>query len=631
MGILRFCFPELATSIKMKIKDTTKILHNLREVMTKAQCSEVPLQAVIVPSSDAHQSEYLAPCDLRRAFVSGFTGSAGTAVITQEKAALWTDGRYFLQAEKELDSSWVLMKMGVKDTPCIEDWLNSVLPKNSNVGVNPYLFASNSWNKMSKMLSTKGHQLIPTTSDVVDAVWKEKPETPSNPIILLENDITGRSISQKIEKLREVMKKNSAEWLVLTALDDIAWVLNMRGSDIEYNPVFFAYLVVGTKSVEIFINKKLVTEKVKLHIESVENVVIHDYDAMLDFLKNNCASHKVCLVDGSSHAVVSAIPSQNRVMASNSPASLMKAVKNPSEIKGMKEANVRDAVALCQYLHWLDNEVPNGGVTECSAARKSLEFRQKQDKFVSLSFGTISSSGSTGSIIHYSPSEEDDRPVTASEVYLCDSGAQYLDGTTDTTRTVHFGVPTDYERECFTRVLKGHIELAKCVFPVGTKGYMLDTLARMHLWKTGLDYMHGTGHGVGTFLNVHEGPIGIYIGNSSRIIQVASDVELMPGMVITDEPGYYENGKFGIRIENAVLCVEADVPYHFSGKKFYTFEPIAYVPIQKKMIKKELLSDDEVHWLNNYHKKCLEIVGTELESQGHLETQKWLKEQVTQI
>lgn len=615
----------------MKLKDTARIVQMLREVMTTEHCSDTPLHAIIVPSSDAHQSEYLAPADLRRAYISGFTGSAGTAVITRDKAALWTDGRYFLQAGKELDNSWILMKMGLKETPSIEDWLNKILPPNSNVGVNACLYASNSWENMAKSLANSGHRLVATTSDAIDAVWSDKPETPTNHLILLDDAITGMSIKEKISNIREEMTVKLTKWLILTALDDIAWVLNMRGSDIEYNPVFFAYLVVGTQSIEIFINKKLVTDKVKNHLSGVENTNIRDYSTIFEFIQKNCSSEKLWLSCSSSHAVVSAIPEANRVMTLNSPVAIMKAVKNRKEIDGMKAANIRDAVALCQYLEWLEKEVPCGTVTECSAANKSLDFRRKQDKFVSLSFGTISSSGATGSIIHYQPSEDDDRPVSVDQIYLCDSGAQYIDGTTDTTRTVHFGNPSDYERECFTRVLKGHIELSKCVFPSGTKGYMLDTLARMHLWSAGLDYMHGTGHGVGSFLNVHEGPTGIYIGNSGRIVQVANDVEILPGMVITDEPGYYENGKFGIRIENAVLCIEADTPHHFGDKKFLTFDPIAFIPIQTKMIKKELLSEQEVKWLNTYHSRCLELVGRELSAQGHLETLEWLKLQTAAL
>nr|XP_039269299.1 xaa-Pro aminopeptidase 1-like [Styela clava] len=615
----------------MKVKDTTQILQNIRRVMISGECSSAPLEAIIIPSSDAHQSEYLAPCDLRRNFVSGFTGSAGTAVITQEKAALWTDGRYFLQAERELDNSWMLMRIGVKETPSIEDWLNSTLPPKSNVGVNPLLYANRSWNAMKKKLQVKGHSLLATKSDVVDAIWKDKPVKPYNALILLDDETTGMSMGEKIASLRDKMLQNSTKWLILTALDDIAWVLNMRGSDVEFNPVFFAYLIIGESSVEVFIDKNLVTEKVSTHLNSQVKINVHDYDFALEFIQQHCATADVWLTSGSSYAIVSSINENHRVMAANSPVALMKAIKNMREIKGMKAANVRDAVALCQYLHWLETEVVKGGVTECSAAKKSLHFRQQQDKFVSLSFGTISSSGSTGSIIHYTPSEDADRPVTASEIYLCDSGAQYLDGTTDTTRTVHFGNPSEYEKECFTRVLKGHIALALIVFPAGTKGYMLDTLARMHLWKAGLDYMHGTGHGVGTFLNVHEGPVGIYIGNSSRVVQVASETELAPGMIITDEPGYYENGKFGIRIENALLCTNAQTAYNFAGKKFFKFEPIAYVPIQKKMIKKELLSGDEIQWLNDYHARCLEIVGRELKSQGHTETLKWLEQQTTPV
>ncbi|XP_078494960.1 xaa-Pro aminopeptidase 1 [Ciona intestinalis] len=609
----------------MKIKDTTKLVSRLRDVMNAATYTDQPLKAIIIPSSDAHQSEYLVECDLRRSFISGFTGSAGTAVVTQSEAALWTDGRYFLQAEQQLDSNWTLMKMGIPETPSIEDWLCTVLPASSCVGVNPLLYSSSSWNKMKNALEKEGHKLLETKQDLVDEVWTNRPSYPCSDLIIVDQSTAGSTCLEKITNIQQMMKDKEVKWTVVTALDEIAWLFNLRASDIQYNPVFLAYAVVGCDSVHLFINQSRITPEISSHL--TKSVTIHNYDDVIPFLMDNCASEKTWLSSNSSEAIVSSIYSKYRHMSSNSPISMIKCFKNESEINGMIKANNQDAVALCRFFHWMEQEVPKGQVTECSAAQKSLEFRQQEQGFVSLSFQTISSSGSTGSIIHYSPNPESDRVVDVNEVYLCDSGGQYRTGTTDTTRTVHFGQPSKYVKECFTRVLKGHIGLASVVFPAGTKGYWLDTLARMHLWKVGLDYRHGTGHGVGSFLNVHEGPIGMYIANSVRVVSVAADVELKAGLVITDEPGYYEDGKFGIRIENALLCKSAETPYQFDGKQFFKFESLALVPIQAKMIELSLLSTEELTWLNDYHKKCRDVIGSQLQKSGHNDVYDWLIEQ----
>lgn len=558
-------------------------------------------------------------------------GSEGTAVITETKAALWTDGRYFLQAQNELDENWTLMKMGLSETLSIEDWLIKVLPQNSTVGVNASLYNVKQWEEKSSALSKKGHKLVNLSPDIVDSVWENKPRIPKNPLIILDRSFTGHTVNEKLQVVWNQMKARNTDWLLVTSLDDIAWLLNMRGNDIEFNPVFFSYIVLSLEKCHLFICNELISSDVKSHLNDV-SIAYHDYNEVFEFIKHNCQDAKVWISQDASYAVKSCVDKLYVISTLYNPVSFLKAVKNETEIKGMKKANLLDGVALCQYFQWLESEVPKGGVTECSAAAKSLELRKKQDHFISLSFGTISSSGPSGSIIHYSPSLEDDKPVQASEIYLCDSGGQYKCGTTDTTRTMHFGEPTQHEKECFTRVLKGHIALSKVVFPKGTKGYMLDTLARMFLWKDGLDYRHGTGHGVGSFLNVHEGPTGIYIGNSERVTSVAKTCEVLPGMIITDEPGYYEDGKFGIRIENAVLCVVANTKFNFQNTQFLTFAPICHVPIQQKMIDISMLTKDEVTWLNNYHAKCLSLVGDEMKKQClDNSTMQWLKEQTKPI
>jgi len=611
----------------MKLIDTTKKLVDLRYQMSHVHMTK--LQAIIIPSSDAHQSEYLADCDKRREYISGFTGSAGTAVVTLKQAALWTDGRYFTQAIKQLDQNWTLMKAGLSGTPEISEWLNKVLPAESVVGCNSSLYSSNSWTNLENALKLKGHQLIPTSSDLIDEIWKDKPKQPSSPLKIVDFSIAGATISDKVDQIRVQMKNRSASWLIVTSLDDIAWLLNLRGSDIQFNPVFFSYIIIGTTSIHLFINEERLTIEVKSHLSKI--VTIHTYDDVLPFIKRACIDDQVWISQGSSHAISSAIPLKQQIVTIDNPVAKIKAFKNPKEIEGMKKCNIDDAVALCRFLHWMEIEVPKGHVTECSASKKSLEFRKQAPDFVSLSFDTISSSGPTGSIIHYKPLSNDDKPVLQNQIYLIDSGGQYKTGTTDTTRTLHFGQPTDYEKECFTRVLKGHIALASVTFPGRTKGYMLDTLARVSLWNVGLDYLHGTGHGVGSFLNVHEGPIGLYIGNSSRITAVAADSVLKDGFIVTNEPGYYEEGKFGIRIENAMLCIKADTPYKFGGQQFYRFETIALVPIQLKLIEKSLLTESEINWLNNYHSTCQKVIGSVLRSRGFDETYNWLLNQTKPI
>lgn len=612
------------------MKGTTGLkLDKLRNLFANAKICGEELQAVIIPSSDAHQSEYLADCDKRRQYISAFTGSAGTAVVTRNEAALWTDGRYFLQASQELDENWTLMKAGVKGTPEINDWLKSVLPAKSYVGCNASMYASGTWMALADSLEESGHFLVPTATDLIDMVWTDKPNQPESPLMVVEHEVAGLTISDKIDGLREKMEKRNVEWLVVTALDDVAWLCNMRGADIQFNPVYFSYAVVGKSSFHVFIKPCRCTKEIREHLGHF--TTIHQYEHVFDFLTSVCAKDKTWIGKNSSQAVTSTIPKSNRVITIDNPVAAMKAVKNKSEIAAMKRCNVTDAVALCRFFHWMEKEVPAGNVTECSAAQKSLEFRQQGPEFVSLSFGTISSSGPTGSIIHYSPKLSDDKPVLANQIYLCDSGGQYRSGTTDTTRTMHFGQPTSYEKECFTRVLKGHISLASAVFPSQTKGYMLDTLARQSLWKAGLDFRHGVGHGVGSFLNVHEGPIGLYIGNSSRITKVAEDADLTEGIFITNEPGYYEDGKFGIRIENLMLSVPVKTPYHFGGQQFLGFETVALIPIQRKMIEKSLLSEEEIAWVNSYHTKCRKVIGAELKSRGYVETYQWLEEQTQPI
>ncbi|XP_067252480.1 xaa-Pro aminopeptidase 1 isoform X2 [Chanodichthys erythropterus] len=612
----------------MSPKITVELLRQLRQAMRNSKCITEPIQAYIIPSGDAHQSEYIAPCDCRREFICGFNGSAGTAIVTEQHAALWTDGRYFLQASQQMDSNWTLMKMGLKETPSQEDWLISILPENSKVGVDPWIIAADQWKNMSKALSSAGHSLVAVQDNLIDAIWEDRPPRPSTKLMALGLKYTGLTWQDKITALRGKMAERKISWFVVTALDEIAWLFNLRGSDIEYNPVFFAYAIIGLSNIKLFVDsKRLLDPAVRQHLELDSpsqpdlSVQCFPYESVFTELQAVCAAlapkDKMWICDKASCALTQVIPKAHRSAIPYTPLCLAKAVKNPTEIQGMKMAHIKDAVALCELFAWLEKEIPKGTVTEISAADKAEELRSQQKDFVGLSFPSISSVGPNGAIIHYRPLPETNRTLSLNEIYLIDSGAQYKDGTTDVTRTVHFGTPSDYEKECFTYVLKGHIAVSAAIFPNGTKGHLLDSFARAALWDSGLDYLHGTGHGVGCFLNVHEGPCGISY-------KTFADEPLEAGMIVSDEPGYYEDGSFGIRLENVVLVVPAKTKYNYRNRGSLTFEPLTLVPIQLKMINTDLLTQKERDWVNDYHRKCRETIGAELERQGRKEALDWL-------
>uniref|UniRef100_A0A8C3UG58 Xaa-Pro aminopeptidase 1 n=1 Tax=Catharus ustulatus TaxID=91951 RepID=A0A8C3UG58_CATUS len=586
----------------MSPKITTELLKQLRQVMKNPRYVQEPVQAYIVPSGDAHQSEYIAPCDCRRAFISGFDGSAGTAIVTEQQAAMWTDGRYFLQAAHQMDSNWTLMKMGLKDTPTQEDWLVSVLPEGSKVGVDPFIIPADQWKRMSKALRSAGHDLVPVKENLIDTIWTDCPQRPCKPLITLDLSYTGVSWRDKIVALRSKMAERKVMWFVVTALDEVAWLFNLRGSDVEYNPVFFAYAVIGMNTIRLFIDgDRMMDPAVREHLqldstlEPEFKIQVMPYGSILSELQAVGAGlspkEKVWLSDKASYALTEAIPKAYRYLTPYTPICIAKAVKNAAETEGMRRAHIKDAVALCELFNWLEKEVPKGTVTEILAADKAEEFRR--------------------------PVPETNRTLSVNEIYLLDSGAQYKDGTTDVTRTMHFGTPSAYEKECFTYVLKGHIAVSAAIFPNGTKGHLLDSFARSALWDCGLDYLHGTGHGVGSFLNVHEGPCGISY-------KTFADEPLEAGMIVSDEPGYYEDGSFGIRIENVVLVIPAETKYNFKNRGSLTFEPLTLVPIQTKMIDVNLLTEKECNWVNEYHQKCREVVGAELERQGRHEALRWL-------
>ncbi|KAJ3150312.1 hypothetical protein HK101_001967 [Irineochytrium annulatum] len=607
--------------------DTSERLTKLRGEMRKRD-----LAAYIVPSEDAHQSEYIAGCDARRAFISGFTGSAGLAVVTLDSAALWTDGRYFLQASKQLDTNWTLMKTGLPDVPSKEDWLVQVLPAGSNVGLDPTLITVTAARALIDALSPVGHKLVAVPENLIDIVWgDERPATPNGAITDHGLKYAGRSREEKIAELRTFLEGKKGAWgIVFSALDEIAWLFNLRGSDIAYNPVFFSYALVTRTECRLYVDASKLEGTLKKDLSSA-GITIRAYEDFFSELQvmgaePDFASQKLCIDPRCSFALQEILGGRDRVDESRSPVQVSKSIKNAAEIQGFRDCHVRDASALCEYFSWLEEELvvkKNKQLSEVDGADMLEQFRSRLDDFIGLSFDTISSTGPNGAIIHYKPSRPTCRMIDVDSIYLCDSGGQYRDGTTDVTRTMHFGTPTAREKDCYTRVLRGHMQLDMTVFPRGTTGYVLDVLSRTALWRAGLDFRHGTGHGVGSFLNVHEGPQGI----GPRIGY--NEVAMEAGMTITNEPGYYEDGAFGIRIENVMVVKEVETANNFGGRGYLGFEHVTVTPIQTKLVDVAQLLPEERDWLNRYNKECFEKVSPLLEkgSRAYL----WLEKETKAI
>ncbi|KAK4273461.1 hypothetical protein QN277_021858 [Acacia crassicarpa] len=602
-------------------------LRALRELFSKPG---VGIDAYIIPSQDAHQSEFIAECYMRRTYISGFTGSAGTAVVTKDKAALWTDGRYFLQAEKQLGSNWILMRAGNPGVPSTGEWLNDVLAPGGRVGIDPFLFTSDAAEEIKDVISKKNHELFYLSNiNLVDEIWKEsRPKPPNKPVRVHDLKYAGLDVAAKLSSLRSELASAGSSAIIISMLDEIAWLLNLRGSEVPHSPVMYAYLIVEIDRAKLFIDHSKVTEEVSDHLKKA-GVELRQYDSILSEIESLAAKGASLWLDTSSvnAAIVNTYKAacdkyyhiqgtkqKPRTDGSSEnlngptavlkfcPVSLAKAIKNESELEGMRNCHLRDAAALAEFWEWLEKEISKDrALTEVEVSDKLLEFRSKQAGFLDTSFETISASGANGAVIHYKPEPESCSIVDANKLFLLDSGAQYVDGTTDITRTVHFGKPTARERECFTRVLQGHIALDLSVFPENTPGFVLDAFARSFLWKAGLDYRHGTGHGVGAALNVHEGPQSI----SYRYGNLTS---LQEGMVVSNEPGYYEDYSFGIRIENLLYVRVMETPNRYGGIQYLGFEKLTFVPIQIKLVDLSLLSAAEVDWLNSYHSQVWEKV-----------------------
>uniref|UniRef100_A0AAG5DP99 Aminopeptidase P N-terminal domain-containing protein n=1 Tax=Anopheles atroparvus TaxID=41427 RepID=A0AAG5DP99_ANOAO len=608
----------------MTPKSMDAILSEIRSLM-----QDYSIEAYIVPSVDAHNSEYMSLHDCRFQYVTNFTGSSGTAIITLTQAALWTDSRYHLQAEDQIDPAyWTLMREGLIGVPTRDEWLTSVLSPGAQVGTDPFLIASTEFERLGAVLGRGGYRLITLERNLVDIVWNNRPPQTAEDLRTMPLEYTGKRAAEKVADLRLVMQEQGADVIVISALDEIAWLLNLRGSDISYNPVFFAYLLVSHGNLHLFTSTERINETIREHFRAEGiSADVRDYRDILAGIEEYVrGGNRLIVSTACSQALYAAIPADQRLQV-YSVVAKMKAVKNPTEAAGMRRAHVRDGAAVVRYLHWLETVVDGGNVTELTGAAKLQQFRSEQDLFVDLSFTAISAFGPNGAIVHYSPTEETDLPITRDGIYLIDSGGQYLDGTTDVTRSVHLGVPSAFQRECFTRVLKGFLSVASAVFPVRASGTVFDVLARKPLWDVGLDYGHGTGHGIGSFLGVHEYPPS-FVSNSAS----PSNQGLVENMFSSNEPGFYEPGQFGVRIEDIVQVVRAQTaPHDFNGRGALSFYTNTVVPIQRKLIDIQLLSPGEIAHLNNYHRRVLEEVGPLLLRQNDPDAYQWLVEETKEI
>ena len=591
-------------------------VNELRKLMKKNK-----LDAYIIPSTDPHQSEYVPALWQRRAWFSGFNGSAGDVIVTEDKAGLWTDSRYFLQAEEQLkDSGIELYKIGNSDFPNMIQFLKDEIKPGGMVGIDPRLLAYSEAQKMETELAAKDISLQLLEENLVDLLWEERPKLPSDAVFIHDKKYAGETAQSKLERIRARMAAEGADMHVLTMLDSIAWTFNIRSTDVDFNPVAISYALITAEKAELFINPKKISKKVKKELKTV--VKLYDYnDFKKRLLKQAKRKSKIWLDQTSvSQWIVSLVEKKKSpVIFKESPVTLFKAIKNETELEGFRACHIRDGVAMVKFLHWLEQAVPKGGVSEISASDKLEAFRAELDLFKGLSFETISSYNEHGAIVHYTSSPETDVELKPEGIYLIDSGGQYLDGTTDITRTIALGKPSDEQKDRFTRVLKGHIDLAMASFPEGTQGIQLDTLARKPLWEIGLNYGHGTGHGVGSFLGVHEGPQGI---SYYRGIGVA----LEPGMICSNEPGFYKTGEYGMRIETLINVVK-DEEKSSTDWQFLKFETATLCPIDRNLIDKNLLSDEELSYLNTYHRRVHDTLAPLLEG---VELS-WLKKMTTAI
>ncbi len=572
-------------------RETYPHLEALREEMRRLN-----VDAVIIPGTDPHQSEYICDHWKFRDWVCGFTGSNGTAVVTLDQAALWTDSRYFLQAEIELaDSGFIMMKENMGNDPTIHEWLKEVLEEDSVIAIDGRLYSTQDANLLERFCGENGFMLA-TEFYPADKIWTDRPARPSEPAFVHDVQYAGEEASDKIERLLKVLDDNDATAMLVTALDDIAWLLNLRGGDVDFTPVAIAFAFIGLNNRELFIDESKVTDEVQQHLKKC-GVRVRNYDDIVHFLER-VNEHEVVLIDPNRVSDTLANALQCSKVYFRSPITDLKCIKNEVQIAGFRHAMERDGAALVRLFKWIEEEAPKGSINEVDVWNKGMEFRGQQDLYREDSFAMICGYKEHGAIVHYEATDESASTLHGEGILLVDSGAQYLDGTTDITRTVTLGNPTAQEKHDFTLVLKGHLALQRAKFPVGTTGCQLDVLARLPLWQEAMTYGHGTGHGVGHFLGCHEGPQSI----RTNLV----DVKLIPGMVMSNEPGLYKTGEYGIRTENLLLVVEAEKTEDFGD--FYAFEPLTLFPYDLQLIDRSMLTSEEVAQINDYHRMVRERI-----------------------
>ena len=582
-------------------------LEALREVM---RCEK--LDAFIFPSTDPHNSEYVPDRWKGREWISGFNGSAGTAVVTMHSAALWTDSRYFIAAADQLSGTeFQLMKLKIEGTPTISEWLGSELREVSSaqVGVDGMCNSAANVEVLVSDLRREGGITVRTNLDPLDIVWTDRPQIPASKVEIQPVELAGETVASKLTRIRKALRDLHADGMLMSALDDVAWTLNLRGTDVHCTPVFVSYLLISTTSATLYINKEKLTPEVEAHLES-QGVKMAGYDDVRKGIKEY-AEYNILLDPNETNYTLSRLVDVQEVIRHKSPIPAMKAIKNEAEIRGYRSAMLKDGIALVKFLRWLKPAVEAGGQTEISIDKKLTSLRAEQPLFRDISFDTIAGYGAHGAIVHYEATPETDIPLEPHGLLLLDSGAQYQDGTTDITRTIALGPVSDYEKHIYTLVLKGHIQLEICKFPSGASGTQMDILAREAMWREGLNYLHGTGHGVGSYLSVHEGP------HQFRLEWMPAP--FLENMTVTDEPGIYLAGQFGVRIENTLLIS------HYKDTefgKFLQFESLTLCPIDTTPVVKEELLPEEVAWLNEYHQHVYDMLAPHLDDEGDKE---WLR------
>lgn len=585
----------------------------LREIMSREH-----LAAFIFPSTDPHQGEYIPDHWKGREFISGFNGSAGTAVVTMKSAALWTDSRYFIAAEEQLKGTeFQLMKLKIEGTPTIAEWLGKECETGAEVGLDGTCSSANAVKELIAELRHQGGITLRTNLDPLKQIWTDRPVIPQNPVEIFPMEYAGETTHDKLARIRRALRQQHADGMLMSALDDIAWTLNLRGTDVHCNPVFVGYLLISSTTTTLYINKEKLTAEVSDYLKA-EGIAVDDYENVGNGLKAYF-EYNILLdpdeVNYTLYQVVNLKPQTSnpkpQIIEAESPVKRMKTVKNETEIAGFRRAMLKDGIALVKFLKWLKPAVEAGGQTEISIDQKLTALRAEQPLYRDISFDTIAGYQAHGAIVHYEATPETDIPLKTEGLLLLDSGAQYLDGTTDITRTIALGPVTDEQKKIYTLVLKGHIQIELCKFPSGSSGTQIDILARKDMWREGLNYLHGTGHGVGTYLNVHEGP--------HQFRMEWKPAPLVAGMTITDEPGIYLPGKFGARTENTLLIV----PYmETEFGKFLQFESLTLCPIDKAPINIEMLTSEEIQWLNDYHQMVFDRLSPHLSA----EEVAWLEE-----